>query len=211
MSIKALPRLRIVTLDKAPIYLPYQGRFVKVVRKVPGYETTADLSKVYVTLLPDNITISLQDIDGAFIVYRQLVLTWESSENGKLLIILFAEQGLIQQVYTTIAKDLVGIAKDVTMKDKLPRYIVDSQGNELSDYFKSIWKPDLKLYDETVPSGEVWNLSGNMIRSVNNLTVQGTIIVSDEALLRTWGNVLVDGGKVIIQDSGKVLSEVVSS
>jgi len=108
------------------------------------------------------------------------------------------------------ALEAYGAAKDATVKDKLPRYIVDSLGNELSDYFKSTWKPDLRLFDETIPAGVVWNLGGNMIKSVKNLTVQGTLIVSDQALLRTWGNVLVDGGKVIVQDSAQVISEVVS-
>lgn len=90
----------------------------------------------------------------------------------------------------------------------LPRYLTDSSGNELTDYIKSVWAPDLRLYDVTVPSGETWNLAGNMVKSVNSLTVQGTLILSDSSLLRSWGDVVVDGGKLLIQDNAELITEV---
>ncbi len=92
----------------------------------------------------------------------------------------------------------------------LPRYLTDSSGNELTDYIKSLWSQDLKIYDVTIPTGDVWNLAGNMVKSVKDLTVQGTLVLTDSSLLRTFGDVLIDGGKVIIEDSAQVVSEVVS-
>lgn len=103
-----------------------------------------------------------------------------------------------------------GAAKDSTLSSVLPRYLTDSGGNELSDYIRSVWRPDVKLYNVTVPSGEVWNVAGNMVKSVDGLTVQGTLVVSDQALLRVWGGLTVDGGSLVVQDNAEVVSEVIA-
>lgn len=107
------------------------------------------------------------------------------------------------------ALEAYGAAKDSTLSSPLPRYIVDSSGNELSDYLRYLWRPEALVPDITIPSGALYNVAGNMVKSYNNLTVEGTLIVSDQALVRTWGTVEVTG-KVIIQDSAQVVSEVVA-
>lgn len=67
-----------------------------------------------------------------------------------------------------------------------------------------------KVESHTVDSLEA--VCGNMLAVYKDLVVEpsGVLVVCDDALVRTFGSVVVNGGKVIVEGNAQVISEVVA-
>jgi len=95
-----------VTLDVKPKLLNIIGDYISVVRIL----TTADLNKVYIGFNQEPSIPLIEISSGVITPFHQLFLTWEDSENGKVVTFLIG-----QEARFTTAKQGVLILNELTL------------------------------------------------------------------------------------------------
>jgi len=95
-----------VNLDLKPKAIPIIGDYISVVRIL----TTADLNKVYIGFNQEPVIPLIEIASGVITPFHQLFLTWEDSENGKVITFLIG-----QEARFTTAKEGVVILNELTL------------------------------------------------------------------------------------------------
>jgi len=134
----------LVTLTRKPLSLVVYGDFLDVVT------TNADLSKVYVWFNEQdtNPKLPLSHAIGAVTPFHKLILDWEDSETNKFIVFLIGREFSfrILKSIVHIAGDLVGLAKDASLRNVELTYIPsqtvtangDSGANPLIIHYGSV-------------------------------------------------------------------------
>jgi hypothetical protein len=112
---------RLVTLTSKPLSIVVYGDFLDVVT------TNADLSRVYIWFneQDSNPRLPLNNALGVATPFHKIILDWEESENGKFIVFLIGREFSfrILKSIVHIAGDLVGLAKDASLRNVELTYI----------------------------------------------------------------------------------------
>lgn len=171
-----------VTLDNKPKYLTFSNVYLGVLFS----KTTADLSRVRISV-NGGASVPVNELLPITVRVAQVILNWDDTETGKQIAFIASDEfvplGAVSGANTNILL------------------------NQIWESVKGMFNAP-PLVNDLVVVGTV-NFGGNMFAAYNQVTVFGNLLVTDEALLRSWGGVVADGGKVIVEDNAKILSEVI--
>jgi len=135
---------RLVTLTRKPLSLVVYGDFLDVI------STNADLSKVYIWFNEEdsNPKLPLNSAVGVTTPFHKIILDWDDSETGKFIVFLIGREFSfrILKSIVHIAGDLVGLAKDASLRNVELTYIPsmtvtangDSGANPLIIHYGSV-------------------------------------------------------------------------
>jgi hypothetical protein len=111
----------LVTLTRKPLSIVVYGDFLDVVT------TNADLSRVYIWFNEQdtNPRLPLNSAIGVITPFHKIILDWEESENGKFIVFLIGREFSFRVLKSIvhIAGDLVGLAKDASLRNVELTYI----------------------------------------------------------------------------------------
>ena len=134
-----------------------------------------------------NIVAILAEEDSEIQINRSRLYPMKSDEaltiTGIEVDEIYVKSGKIKIIGTYISP--VAMPRMITQRSVTLYGVQSAVLNALKQYslttYQPYWPLSAKLNDMTVPSGEVWGLAGNMVAMYLSLTVEGTLVVLDDA------------------------------
>ena len=213
-----------------PIYIKKKWRLDSSNREIKEWilfktfyveESNANLNNVYISidnLQPLKLSV-LNGIDLGYLTHHLVKITWEESEDGKEITLVFGRERLLvsASLAVKILQDLVGIAKDVTVQN-----ITKMQFDEDNDvYVASRAKEDSIEYTTTNDWGDALVIDASrydeltiMIKNVgetNSADVEVYTKANSNGQIeyREYGATLAAGDVVKVQLNGKYAQVIV--
>ena len=134
-----------------------------------------------------NIVAILAEEDSEIQINRSQLYPMKSDEaltiTGIEVDEIYVRSGKVKLIGTYITP--VAMPRMITQRSVTLYGVESAVLGALQEYslttYQPYWPISAKLNDVTVPSGEVWGLAGNMVAMYNSLTINGTLVVLDDA------------------------------